>query len=279
MNDMDEKEIKHYEEIYYQFIQDYYHDLDSAFESWIKQSADVLAESKEKKSDSIYIVTQMIIFQGSLFRIFLDSKSDCTVEVFEDIEYDIKSSFFLALHGRYNSAIALLRRWLETILTSIYFDTELNKVNHNSQDFSILEAKKNRWLSGNQHGAISGSNGVIAKLLDTTTAQISQIYDQKINFEEMVSKIYKNLCNFVHFGGIMAGNDLALGYSEFNDKRFDEWFVLFCKIYEISIVISSLKYTDFFKQLTERIKNEGPMQQLFILDNKILQNLKKEFLL
>ena len=277
MDNIDENEIQHYEEIYYQFVQDYYQDLDHAFENWIKQSSGVLSKSKEKKSNSIYAVTQMIIFQSSLFKVLLDCKAECVVEVFEDVEYDIKSSFFLALHGRYYSAMALLRRWLETILVAINFDTRLNLLDPNSKDYTNLEKIKNDWISGKQIEIIRGSNGVIISLLDKkTNSRASQLYGTNFNFEEMVSKIYKDLCKFVHFGGIMAGEDLILGYSEFNDKNFDEWFILFCKIYEISIVISSLKYTDFFKKLNERIQNEGPMQQLFILDDKILQNLKKE---
>ncbi len=152
------------------------------------------------------------------------------------IESEMETSFFLALHGRYTSAMARLRTVLEVMMRCIYLDCLGNRTKAQTQlsDWIINGEFKPHFPD------------VVKGILDDQT-------DQKVttllsNFgvltasslADLIKSKYRELCSFVHMRPNASGYDLDFLFPDFSKTLWSNYyntFILIANAYEALLIL------------------------------------------
>jgi hypothetical protein len=141
---------------------------------YLESSHDVKKKTLEKKTSEIYSAI-LLVYE------YLDSGSSYSMigyetldDVLFDVTEDIEMSIFLSIHGKYRPANALLRRWLETAITAIYFDCELKKHSNDVENYDNTLAKSWEWLKKSKYISFTKKGFVLDALIDPNTDNFAQ---------------------------------------------------------------------------------------------------------
>lgn len=215
---------------------------------YLESSHDVKKKTLEEKTSEIYSAI-LLVYE------YLDSGSSYSMIGYEtldnvlfDVTEDIEMSIFLSIHGKYRAANALLRRWLETAITAIYFDCELKKQFNDVENYEKTLAEGWVWLEKSKHIPFAGKNAVLDKLIDSNTDDFAlqllseNAYFEDSTFNKYVKNIYGNLSKSVHYGGMNRSLDnLCIDFSEYNRELFEKWYGNFNQVNEICNILIFLK--------------------------------------
>ena len=141
---------------------------------YLESSHDVKKKTLEKKTSEIYSAI-LLVYE------YLDSGSSYSMigyetldDVLFDVTEDIEMSIFLSIHSKYRPANALLRRWLETAITAIYFDCELKKHLNDVENYDNTLAKSWEWLKESKYISFTKKGFVLDTLIDPNTDNFAQ---------------------------------------------------------------------------------------------------------
>ena len=229
---------------------------------YLETAYDVKKETSEQKRNEIYSAINLVNEHTDYYFGYL--KTGCTTlfAVMFELNEDIESSIFLSIHGKYRPANALLRRWLETTIYALYFDFELKKYNKNTKTYEKTLEKRNKWLKKPYHLRFTGDNfSILAIVIDPDTDYIAMQLMKKTtsdfsksSFRRYVENIYRLLSKSVHYGGMNLLEDglPVLGFAEYNEKLFREWYVKLKRIHEICNILTLLKFPEMLTLQQER---------------------------
>ena len=184
--------------------------------------------------------------------------------------FDLESSTFLAVHGKYEPAVGLLRRYLETTLCSLFYDAELSRLKQTSKTYAALNSRKEKWLEKSFHMRFTGPDSVLDKLLDLDTDYIAVETVKSTtmptfansSFQAYVEIIYHYLSKFVHYGGKRDAEDiLRSDFPEFSEDRFKEWNASFHQVIEVCNLLILLKFPktpEVYSKTQEKESGEVP---------------------
>lgn len=273
--DVARKDILAYEahEKEYEEQQEYYEQLDAEAEvdatinhylNYLESSYNVKKKTSEEKRNEIYSAIKLVYERMDYYDAYLRTGCDTLFQVMFELNADIESSIFLSIHGKYRPANALLRRWLETTIHSLYFDFELKRYNKNTKTYESTLKKRNNWLKKPRHIRFTGDDfSILAILIDPDTDYIATqllkettSYFSEQSFRRYVENLYRNLSKYVHYGGMIPSEDeLLLEFAEYNEKLFREWYVKLNRINEICNILTLLKFPEMLT-LYEEYKEE-----------------------
>ena len=184
----------------------------------------------------------------------------------------LDASVFLAINGKYRAALALLRRWLETVCTGVYYDTKLRSANVSQKNSVYQEIQK--WLAKPEYQRFKGRNGLISKLIDPDMEfKGSEILKARPNatqtsFKQYIEEQYSELSKFIHSGGTTSFETVI--FVEFDDDLFTEWFNRFVEINAICGILTVLKFPEVMKFYSPYELNGFPF-----LDGDLVEQLSK----
>ena len=151
------------------------------------------------------------------------------------INSDLETSLFLALNGKYHSAMAILRKVLEVNVRCIYFDSLADKTS--SQN------KIDEWLNG---GSFPLNFAVIVKaLMMNINQQLTSLLKrvrlfEESSFKQFIISLYKSFHVYVHLRPQTADQDLDLYFSEYKPnewKKYHDSFTQVTKLIETLLII------------------------------------------
>ena len=160
---------KLYEERVEHVVDHYLNHLGSAYA--------VKKKTSEEKRNEIYNVIKLVDKTRMYHEAYSNPKVGCVTIlcVMLDFWSDIDASIFLSVHGKYGPANALLRRWLETFITALYFDVELKRWDEGSETYKDFIKKRDKWLKGTQDRSLrfTGNGGIVHTLIGQDTGNIA----------------------------------------------------------------------------------------------------------
>lgn len=220
--------------------------------SYIKTAYSVQEKTCSAMKNEICTVVKIVQNQSKIMDAYLKSGCITLLEVVDEVIRDVESSLFLAIHGKYRPAMALLRRCLETVLVALYFDAELKKYDKSSRTYNNLTQKRDKWVEKSYHIKFTGEYGVLDKLIDPDTDYLAgetlrrtTAHYKKSSFREYIRELYRKLSKFVHYGGAVTTDEmLVLEFAEYSEDRFKEWYTRFNQIYEICNLLTIIKFPE-----------------------------------
>jgi hypothetical protein len=264
---------EYYERQYTEYAAEHIEDVVKGYSSYIASAYEVKTETVTKYEDEIYNVVIIIeSIRPYLAESLLIASCIASFGVIEEVVQDMESSLFLAMHGKYVPANALLRRILENTLTALYFDDEVRKCKVGSRNHQGLCKKRDAWAMKSRKGAPSftGEYGVLGKLIDPDTDYVGIKALEKTNptpqttFGGYVRKIYGELSKFVHHGGSeLVG--FAFIFAQFDEKKFEEWVSRFKQVLEIYTLIVAIKFPSVLKDYETQMNKIEPIEQINLL--------------
>ena len=230
--------------------------------SYIKKAYAVQEKSSLKMKTTIYALVKNIHNLESVMESYIRSGCITLFDVLDETMDDLESSMFLTIHGRYEPAMALLRRYLETRLCALYFDAEIKKYPKNSKTYGSLKDKRDKWIEKPHYLKFTGDYGILDRLIDPDTDYIAYEtlkkttkYFQHASFRKYVESIYRKLSKFVHYGGTKKLDDLRLEFSEFKEDKFKEWSARVNQILEICNLLTVIKFPEIVSFYEEKQQN------------------------
>ena len=284
-----QKELaEYYERQYAEYVDDYVTYTLERYASYVESAYDVKKETLSKQRNEIYDIVKIVDnLRGYLIEALL--KSDCSAlfMVFDEATQDIESSLFLAMHGRYVPANALLRRIMEMVLTALYFDDEIRKCKKGSRSHNDLCHKRDAWIQKSSRGSLSftGEYGVLGRLIDPDTdyfaKKIMETNRQilKKTFKAYVRKLYSDLCRFVHYGGLGLTDRFSLEFAVFEERIFKEWISRFRQVFEACNILLVVKFPEVLEAYEKLESDLEPFEQVQLLtleQHRKLMALNKE---
>jgi hypothetical protein len=270
-----QKELsEYYGRQYAQYVTEHIKDTVKGYSSYIASAYEVKTETMSKHEDEIYDVIQIIeSMRAYLAEILLMESCEASFEVTEEVAQDMESSLFLAMHGKYVAANALLRRILENSLTALYFDDEVKKCKQGSRTYQKLCEKRDAWVKKSSKGSLSFTSeyGVLGKLIDPDTDHVALKALEKTNptapktFGGYIKKIYGNLCKFVHYAGPGLVERFSLIFAQFDEKKFEEWVSRLKQVLEIYYITLAVKFPDIVRNYEKLIERIEPIKQIHLL--------------
>lgn len=124
--------------------------LDETVEGYtnsLKKAYAVQEKTIHEMKASIYNLIQTIQNQSILLESYLKVGCLTLFDTLFETTNDLESSMFLALHGKYEPAMGLLRRYLETTLCSLYHDKEIAKYKVTSKTFVARRSARGEMAS------------------------------------------------------------------------------------------------------------------------------------
>lgn len=221
--------------------------------NYLESSYNVKKKTLEEKTldiyDSILLIEEHIGSYSAFSMVGCETLANVVLEINEDIE----SSIFLSIHGQYNPANALLRKWLENTVNALYFDERLKK-HYGRKKYENFIDKGWEWLTRPSHINFKGKgNGSsLGTLVDLETDNIAKqllndksYFNQSSSFREYIEDLYKILSKSVHFNGMkQSPDDFKSEFSVYNRELFEKWFLNFNQINEICNILILLKFPE-----------------------------------
>jgi hypothetical protein len=273
-----QKELsEYYDRQYIEYAAGHIEDTVKGYSSYIASAYEVKTETISKYESEIYDVVLIIeSIRADLAETLLTSSCKASFEVIEEVAQDMESSLFLAMHGKYVPANALLRRILENTLTALYFDDEVRKCKVGSRTHQNECKKRDDWVKKSSKGALSFTTeyGVLGKLIDPDTDYAAKKALEKTNstpqktFGEYVRKMYGELCKFVHYGGLGLVDRVSFIFAQFDEKKFEEWVSRFKQVLEVYTLIVAVKFPDVLKDYEKRMGEIEPVEQVHLLTHE-----------
>ena len=266
----------------------------SYLEYFLKLFYDAKEETLEEKRNEMYNVIKLVD-KTRIYHTYSNPKVGCVTIlcVMLDFWRDIDASIFLSVHGKYGPANALLRRWLETFITALYFDAELKKCDKDTELYKDIIKKRDKWLKKAPHRRFTGNEcSVLSTLIDPDTDDMAtQLMKETTSFSHSsfrgcVESLYRNLSKHVHFGGqpSLLEDWLKRGFAEYDEKLFEEWYDGLNQINEICNILTLLKFpeitgsdseVDVFNAIVERCEREDKKLNE-VVDELIRKGLERE---
>lgn len=281
--ELQKEEEEDWEKLYEQYVQEY---IDSAVEGYVSYLKTAY-KSQEKTSlnmkNEIYTILKIVQNQSEIMDAYQKSNCFTLLDVIDEVIQDIESSLFLAMHGRYRPAMALLRRWLETMLVALYFDAELRKYYKSSRTYEAVRQKRDKWINKPRRIRFTGESGIVEKLIDPDTDYVAgetlrrtTAHFKKSLFRKYVEELYQKLSKFVHYGGMRPMDEiLTLEFAEYNENRFKEWYTRFNQVYEICNLLTIIKFPEILSLYDERQKKLPPEDQVPLPTYQQIQTVKQ----
>jgi hypothetical protein len=249
--------------------------------NYIKKSYVVQEKTFKEMKIPIFGIVQVIQNQFIMFESY--NKLGCLTlfDTLEDTMHDLESSIFLVIHSKYENAMGLLRRYLETTLFSLYYDAEIAKYKTTSKTYEALNKDKEKWLEKSKYLRFTGKDGILDKLLDpdtdfvaTETLKERQTTLIHTSFQNYVEDIYRHLSKFVHYGGKTDWKvKLNWDFPEFNEDQFKHWTVMFNQILEICNLLTMIKFPKL-AEIYPQVQKENAGEQVFLLTEKQIEKVK-----
>ena len=198
----------------------------------------ILGEKIKKKLDlTAYVCINGHFLNASCFLtvpIYKDYRESYLSDILIQVTRDFKASMFLAFSGHYRQASQVLRCAFETIISGVYFQsdlTSLKKKKARTEDFSRLERRFNEWKKQGR-GDIHRSIEVLRRidfLSMTEEADWHKLYSLLSKFihtpEEFVTYVE-------HAGEFKRKGDFVCpAASYFNEEQLIEWSDCFQRVF------------------------------------------------
>lgn len=225
-----------WEEAEAQYIEDITAEVDYYID-YLKDSEKIMTETKRNHIYELYDIMEIIVKYISRTEVYLSSSSSTCFETWSTVKTEMESAFFLALHGKYFSAIALLRKVLEIPCRAIFLDFNLK--NDNS-----YEEIKEQWYAGENFPFLY--NHMINRLIvDDEVRLISpflnRLYDIDIDIKIKLKNLYSELSGYVHFIPEESINEWPLLFSEYNEEYMKKFYKLFIESITMIDILFILK--------------------------------------
>ncbi len=133
---------------------------------------------------------------------------ECLFFKLNEISDTLYDFYFLLVSARYNSARILLRKWIEIVVISIYFDTKGKNDAHRTQFLKVLQTEN------------VGFSYKLGKLSDTSC-------------NEDIKRLYKELSLYIHNEGKEGGQLLPV----YLEKEFID---IYSKSNEIQLLVEKI---------------------------------------
>ena len=257
----DEEQAKIDQEEYYRHMEDEMedemHDTLDSYLKYLDAAYDVKTETLEKHSGDIYNAIQIVTEHDQHLFGFLIAGCSTLGHVIPDLNRDLESSIFLSIHANYRAANILLRRWLETTIIAIYYDSTLKIHGGRKNGGKYKGTLKNldKWLKTAFQEPFTKDTGTLAKLLkgdanDRATELLNIInpsYEK--SFHEYVKTIYSELSHYVHYGGgsSIPNDEMGVNFVEYDEKCFTRWYTKLDQINDLCHILIFLKYPEIIR--------------------------------
>lgn len=222
------EEVRHIAEHYVEFL---------------GKSGEVVDKTKETRTSELYDIVTVIQNHLSNFEYMLPAGCNALNLLHFMINSDMETSLFLALHGKYYSAMAILRKILETSVRCIYLDS----LDDEAEAKRVLDG----WTAGGSFPRGRGFKRIMNEMID------SQI-DQKLTdllrryrvfenglFKQSTVSLYKELCQFVHLRpSVRWEDDLVVLFSEFNLDKWQKYYSTFMRVVKIIEILLIHKFPE-----------------------------------
>ena len=255
----------------------YAEETDRQVKHWfeiVEKTNEVKKITLEKREKEVRTAILTVANQYSSFEVYEEIGHALFMASF-DLADTLGSSVFLAISGKYRAALALLRRWLETVCMGVYYDRKLKNTNASQKNNVFQEIQE--WLAKPRYHPFKGENGIVSKLIDSDTEyKGSEILKARpkstqTSFKEYIEEQYSELSKYIHSGGTTLFEDLIF-FAEYDDDLFAEWFNRFVEINTICGILTVLKFPEVMKFYSPSELNGFPF-----LDITTIEQLQKLF--
>lgn len=253
----------------------YAEEIDRQVSHWfenVEKTREVMKTTLKESEKEVRTAILTVANQYSSFEVYEQIGHALFMASF-DLCDTLESSVFLAMNGKYRAALALLRRWLETVCMGIYYDTELKNASAPQKNSVLKEIQK--WLAKPQYHPFKGKNGIVSKIIDSDTEyKGSEILKARpsatqASFKAYIEEQYSDLSKYVHSGATDLFEDLIV-IAQFDDDLFAEWFNRFTELNTICGILLVLKFPETMKNYSSVELNGFPL-----LDINTIEWLKK----
>jgi hypothetical protein len=268
------EQSEYYDRQYAEYAADHVREIIDSYTSYIDIAYKVKTETILKYENRVFDVILVIQnIREHLFESFLTSGCAASLEVLDEVVQDMESSLFLAIHGKYIPATALLRRILENTLTALYFDDKIRKCTVGSRTHEALCKKRDTWVEKSSKRGLnfSGDYGVLGELIDPDVDYLALTALSKTNpsaprsFRGYVKQKYGDLSKFVHYGGPGLVDRFSIIFAELNEQKFEEWVSRFKQVLEIYAIMIAIKFPVAIKSFEKDMSEIEPLEQIHLL--------------
>jgi len=206
---------------------------------FLSKAIEVVDKTKEVSIQDLYDMATVIQRHLSNFEYMLLVGCEALNRLHFMINSDLETSLFLALHGKYNSAMAILRKVLEVNIRCIYLDS--------LQDTVEAERQLNDWMIGNKFSktfreTVIGTADDPAYQSLTNLLKRLNIFENE-SFKQSILVLYEKLCVYVHLRPLSSWDeDLTLTFSEFNPDKWHKYYLTFMKVMKIAEILLTAKF-------------------------------------
>ena len=245
------------------FIKSINAEIDETIENFIGylRSSYNVENSLDEKTTEIYSAILLSMEHRDCHSAYLITGCETLENVLFELNEDIEMSIFLSIHGMYRPANVLLRRWLDTTISALSFDSALKKYKKkrpNKFD-KILENGWN-WLT-KPHTSVTFKNRLYKNnFIDTKADNIAKQllkekpYFRQSSFKDYIYNLYTGLSKSAHYSGKNIFLDNQPGY---NKEHFEEWYLKLNQINEICNILILLKFPEMIT-LNKKHKERFP---------------------
>jgi len=228
-----EKSMQEYYDALYFEAQNY--ELDNYLD-YLKNTKKVVDETKNTTPQELLDIITVIQKHLSNYEYMLIIGANCLDCLHFMINSDLETSLFLAINGKYYSAIAILRKVLEVNIKSIYCDTLPNTAPNKN--------KIDDWLNRDT-SPVPFATALNVLFKDNVDTKLTSLLKKLALFGEAslkksISSLYSELCIYVHLRPTMQRDEeFELAFSEFNLHKLENYYRLFgnvTKFVEILLV-------------------------------------------
>jgi len=266
MEELEQETQKYYENLW---MEDMRYTIEHYIE-FLNQSKEVLNKTKDEAIQELYNIIELVQNHLLNFEYILQAGCEALTRVYFMINSDLETSFFLALHGKYCSAIAHLRRVLEVYVRCIYLDS--------FHDRGVAEKKLNDWLNGGRFTK-SFQKVINCLISDETDKSVTSLLEQlstleNESFKNSILSLYRELCVFVHLRPPTRWeDDLIFSFSEFSLSKFRKYYATLKKVIKLAEILLVLKFPKIIS--TQRVDNPTATYVGLTLSKQELENIAK----
>lgn len=131
----EEQEQEYWENEWKKYEQEMVENTVTGFGDFLKKAYPILEKTFSDKKAPMYNLIKVIQNQSIMLESYLKSGCLTLFDTLFETMYDLESSIFLVSHGKYETAMGLLRRYLETTICSLYYDAEISKYKTTSKTY------------------------------------------------------------------------------------------------------------------------------------------------
>ena len=206
---------------------------------FLSKAKEVVDKTKEAAIQELYDIVTVIQNHLSNYEYMLRVGCKALDRLYFMINSDLETSLFLALHGKYYSAMAILRKVLEVNIRCVYLDSLQNRV--------MAERQIDGWINEGRFPKTFREtvDGIIEDQVDQSLTSLLKRLTTFENgsFKQSILSIYRELCVFVHLRPLTRwDDDLNLSFSEFNLDKWRNYYLLFMKIIKLAEILLILKF-------------------------------------